>query len=82
MEGEPRVAPGCLSCLFMGDRVGQVDLRARGEALRHDLVLVEKGDRAVRSSDDSERTADGRWTVDAWQPLEGRTVNAGLRFRF
>ena len=26
--------------------------------------------------------ADGRWTVDAWAPLEGRTVNAGIRIRF
>ena len=24
----------------------------------------------------------GRWTVDAWAPLEGRTINAGLRVRF
>ncbi len=28
------------------------------------------------------RAADGRWTVDAWAPLEGRTVNAGIRFKF
>lgn len=28
------------------------------------------------------RDPDGRWTVDAWAPLEGRTVNAGVRFRF
>jgi hypothetical protein len=26
--------------------------------------------------------ADGRWTVDAWAPLEGRTVNGGVRVRF
>lgn len=25
---------------------------------------------------------DGRWTVDAWAPLEGRTINAGVRLRF
>ncbi len=25
---------------------------------------------------------DGRWTTDAWAPLEGRSLNAGLRFRF
>ena len=24
----------------------------------------------------------GRWTVDAWAPLEGRTLNAGVRVRF
>lgn len=28
------------------------------------------------------RDADGRWTVDAWAPLEGRTVNGGVRIRF
>jgi hypothetical protein len=25
---------------------------------------------------------DGRWTVDAWAPLDGRSVNGGLRVRF
>lgn len=28
------------------------------------------------------RAPDGAWTVDAWGPLEGRTINAGVRFRF
>jgi iron complex outermembrane receptor protein len=28
------------------------------------------------------RAADGRWTVDAWAPLEGRNVNGGVRVRF
>jgi iron complex outermembrane receptor protein len=28
------------------------------------------------------RAADGRWTVDAWAPLEGRTFNAGIRIGF
>ena len=28
------------------------------------------------------RDASGRWDMDAWAPLEGRTVNAGLRVRF
>lgn len=27
-----------------------------------------------------QRAPDGSWTVDAWQPLEGFTVNAGVRF--
>jgi iron complex outermembrane receptor protein len=27
-------------------------------------------------------SADGRITVDAWAPLEGRTANGGLRIRF
>jgi len=25
---------------------------------------------------------DGRWTVDAWSPLDGRVINAGVRFGF
>ncbi|MBL8544878.1 MAG: TonB-dependent receptor [Hyphomonadaceae bacterium] len=28
------------------------------------------------------RAPDGRWTVDAWAPLDGFTVNAGVRLRF
>lgn len=28
------------------------------------------------------RAPDGRWTVDAWQPLEGFVANAGIRIRF
>jgi outer membrane receptor for ferrienterochelin and colicins len=28
------------------------------------------------------RGADGRWTVDAWAPLEGRVFNGGLRLKF
>ncbi len=28
------------------------------------------------------RAVDGRWTVDAWAPLEGRVINGGVRFRF
>ena len=28
------------------------------------------------------RQRDGRWSTDAWAPLDGRTVNAGVRFRF
>jgi outer membrane receptor for ferrienterochelin and colicins len=28
------------------------------------------------------RAVDGRWTVDAWAPLEGRNINGGLGVRF
>jgi outer membrane receptor for ferrienterochelin and colicins len=28
------------------------------------------------------RAVDGRWTVDAWAPLEGRNINGGIRLRF
>jgi iron complex outermembrane receptor protein len=28
------------------------------------------------------RAVDGRWTVDAWSPLDGRNINAGIRLKF
>lgn len=28
------------------------------------------------------RAPDGRWTVDAWAPLDGRTINGGVRLMF
>jgi outer membrane receptor for ferrienterochelin and colicins len=28
------------------------------------------------------RLPDGRWTVDAWAPLDGRVVNGGIRIAF
>ena len=28
------------------------------------------------------RGVDGRWTVDAWAPLAGRTINGGARVTF
>jgi iron complex outermembrane receptor protein len=28
------------------------------------------------------RRADGRWTVDAWAPLDGRVINGGIRMAF
>jgi iron complex outermembrane receptor protein len=28
------------------------------------------------------RHSDGRWTVDAWGPLEGRVINGGIRLSF
>jgi outer membrane receptor for ferrienterochelin and colicins len=28
------------------------------------------------------RAGDGRWTVDAWAPLDGRNINGGIRLRF
>jgi iron complex outermembrane receptor protein len=30
----------------------------------------------------SNRAVDGRWTVDAWAPLEGRVINGGIRLGF
>ena len=28
------------------------------------------------------RAPDGRWTVDAWAPLDGRVINGGVRVQF
>jgi len=28
------------------------------------------------------RAVDGRWTVDAWAPLDGRVINGGVRVGF
>ena len=28
------------------------------------------------------RGVDGRWTVDAWAPLDGRVFNGGIRLKF
>ena len=28
------------------------------------------------------RDVDGRWTVDAWAPLQGRVINGGFRIVF
>jgi iron complex outermembrane receptor protein len=41
-------------------------------------VRQTRSDRLVRPA----RAPDGRWTVDAWGPLEGRTFNAGVRLGF
>ena len=41
-------------------------------------VRQTREDRLVRPS----RAPDGRWTVDAWAPLEGFVANAGVRMRF
>jgi iron complex outermembrane receptor protein len=41
-------------------------------------VRQTKYDRLVRPL----RGSDGRWTVDAWAPLEGLVVNGGVRLRF
>jgi iron complex outermembrane receptor protein len=55
---------------------GQFRLFVNGENLTG--VRQTRWDPLIRSS----RAPDGRWTVDAWAPLEGRNVNGGLRVRF
>ncbi len=55
---------------------GSVRLFVNAENLTD--VRQTKWDPLLRSS----QAVDGRWTVDAWAPLEGWNVNGGLRFRF
>jgi len=57
-------------------RVGRFRLFVNGENLTG--VRQTRWDPLLRPS----RAADGRWTVDAWAPLEGRNVNGGLRLAF
>jgi outer membrane receptor for ferrienterochelin and colicins len=55
---------------------GPVRVFVNGENLTN--VRQTRWDRFVRP----DRAPDGRWTVDAWAPLDGRTVNAGVRLQF
>jgi iron complex outermembrane receptor protein len=69
---EPYVILGIL-----GEKTfGRFRLFINGENLTG--VRQTKWDPLVRPS----RAPDGRWTVDAWAPLEGRNINGGVRLRF
>ena len=57
-------------------RVGTARLFLNGENLGD--VRQTRHDPLIRAS----RAIDGRWTVDAWGPLDGRTINAGVRLGF
>jgi iron complex outermembrane receptor protein len=62
---------------FLGERrFGPLSLFVNGENLTG--VKQSHWDPLLRPS----RAADGRWTVDAWAPLEGRNINGGIRVRF
>ncbi len=57
-------------------RVGTARLFVNAENLGN--VRQTTFDPLIRPS----RALDGRWTVDAWGPLDGRTLNAGVRLGF
>ena len=57
-------------------RVGRALLFINGENVTD--VKQTDWDPLLRPS----RGVDGRWTVDAWAPLDGRVVNGGVRLRF
>jgi outer membrane receptor for ferrienterochelin and colicins len=57
-------------------QIGRVRLFINGENLNG--VRQTQWDPILRPA----RASDGRWTVDAWAPLEGRNINGGVRLRF
>jgi iron complex outermembrane receptor protein len=57
-------------------RFGPVRLFINGENLTG--VRQTRWDPMLRPA----RGTDGRWTIDAWAPLEGRNINGGLRVTF
>jgi iron complex outermembrane receptor protein len=62
---------------LLGERqLGRVRLFVNGENLSG--VRQTRWDPLIRTT----RAPDGRWTVDAWAPLEGRNINGGVRLRF
>jgi len=71
-QSEPYMVVGLLA-----EKVfGRVRVFVNGENLTG--VRQTRWDPLLRQA----RATDGRWTVDAWAPLEGRNVNGGLRMRF
>jgi iron complex outermembrane receptor protein len=69
---EPYVVMGVLA----ERRFGRFRLFVNGENLTN--VRQSHWDPLLRPS----RNVDGRWTVDAWAPLEGRVINGGVRIGF
>ena len=61
---------------LLSRRVGHALLFVNGENLTD--VRQTRFDPLIRPS----RGVDGRWTVDAWAPLDGRNINAGMRLTF
>jgi iron complex outermembrane receptor protein len=71
-ESRPYVAFGAL----IERRVGRCRLFINAENLAN--VRQTRWDPLIRPT----RAPDGRWTVDAWAPLDGRNVNGGVRVKF
>jgi len=69
---EPYVILGALA----EKRIGRVRIFLNAENLTN--VRQTRWDSLLRPS----RGVDGRWTVDAWAPLDGRGVNGGVRVGF
>jgi outer membrane receptor for ferrienterochelin and colicins len=69
-------APYSLLGVLASRRVGRAFLFINGENLTD--VKQTNWDSLLRPS----RGVDGRWTVDAWAPLDGRVINGGVRISF
>lgn len=69
---EPYVIIGLLA----ERQLGRIRVFVNGENLSG--VRQTRWDPLIRQT----RAPDGRWTVDAWAPLEGRNINGGIRVRF
>jgi outer membrane receptor for ferrienterochelin and colicins len=79
LEANPyrdRSAPYTLVGLLIERRVGPLRLFINLENLTD--VRQQQWDPALRP----DRAVDGRWTVDAWAPLDGRVINGGVRVQF
>jgi outer membrane receptor for ferrienterochelin and colicins len=72
----PVSEPYMILGLLAEKQFGRIRLFVNGENLTG--VRQTRWDPLLRPT----RAADGRWTVDAWAPLEGRNINGGLRVRF
>ena len=57
-------------------RLGRIRLFVNAENLGN--VRQTRRDPLLRPT----RAVDGRWTVDAWAPLDGRVINGGIRVGF
>jgi iron complex outermembrane receptor protein len=71
-ESKPYVIVGTL----VEKRIGIARLFLNAENITN--VRQTKWDSLLRP----ERGVDGRWTVDAWAPVDGRAINGGIRIGF
>jgi iron complex outermembrane receptor protein len=62
--------------LLVEKRVGRARLFVNAENLTN--VRQTRWDSLLRPT----RGVDGRWTVDAWAPVDGRAINGGVRIGF
>jgi outer membrane receptor for ferrienterochelin and colicins len=69
-------APYSVFGVLASRRLGRALLFINGENLTD--IKQTDWDPLLRLS----RGVDGRWTVDAWAPLDGRVINGGVRIRF